>query len=577
MTGSTGDRLERIRGLSDLLRGVRTAGLIPSCGTIPLLAENLLAKAAAYAHRIKRSYLVIIFAGGTGTGKSTLFNALCGTVLSAAGSARPTTSAPVVYAHRIAGFIETRPFDIPAVFTPAILATNDTSNRENGGWSVIEHERQDFRHLALIDTPDVDSLVKHHKSITEKLALMADAVVFVTSQEKYADAEPLNYLANIAAEKIPWYVLFNKTDPRANSTDCEAILETKGIPAAGTRLFVIPYIVPMTPESIEKTEEFRRFSRLIQRELSPSRTAVELSKNRRRQKMSLIRDCTILNDLLNEERIAAESWIDELHSLGDIAGRSLVDAWESRFDRRHEEQVSRAIRRIYQRYDFLARPRRYLRRIVTFPLTFFGLLRSQDKENPLDALQEVPKHIDVTPVCTAVNALQRSVLSQLSPKDSEAPLYSALREPLRSLSDGEVRQFMIDRQEELASWLAESIKELTRGISKTKEIGIYTTSFIGAVIILSFEVILGGGITVLEVLLDTFLAPVISSGSVNVFAYGEVKTTLRRLNERYREVLTEIVDLQIKRYEQCIHSVLTQTEVVSALRNSMKVLENDDD
>jgi len=118
--------------------------------------------------------LVVVFVGGTGVGKSTLLNALAGKAIAAAGLVRPTTQTPTLYHHR----------DVP-------LERLDPRLQH---CRCAAHDREELRWKVLVDTPDLDgNVLEHHERLREILPL-ADAVVFVGSQEKYHDREAWNLL-----------------------------------------------------------------------------------------------------------------------------------------------------------------------------------------------------------------------------------------------------------------------------------------------------------------------------------------------------------------------------------------------
>src|SRR5690606_14504673 len=53
----------------------------------------------------------------------------------------------------------------------------------------VVHERPELRHRLLIDTPDMDGNVKEHRERLKQILPVADAVLYVVSQEKYHDIE----------------------------------------------------------------------------------------------------------------------------------------------------------------------------------------------------------------------------------------------------------------------------------------------------------------------------------------------------------------------------------------------------
>jgi energy-coupling factor transporter ATP-binding protein EcfA2 len=114
-----------------------------------------------------RAPLVVVFAGPTGSGKSTLINSLTGRDLSQTGSLRPTTT------------------------TPVVLVSKTNSGRFGAGmWTdceVVAGSAPILSSMTLVDTPDIDSTSTEHRATAESLIDVADVVVFVTSALRYAD------------------------------------------------------------------------------------------------------------------------------------------------------------------------------------------------------------------------------------------------------------------------------------------------------------------------------------------------------------------------------------------------------
>ncbi|MBW1710500.1 MAG: hypothetical protein JRJ73_11540, partial [Deltaproteobacteria bacterium] len=123
---------------------------------------------------------------------------------------------------------------------------------------------------------------------------------------------------------------------------------------------------------------------------------------------------------------------------------------------------------------------------------------------------KVQKKIDLSPVQAALERFNRLVLEELSPPDENAPLFKGLRQPEVMLTDEEIKERIWEEQEKLAVWLSETFEELSRGIPKTKEWGIYSTSILWGILILSLETVIGGGFTIIDAALDSALAPFVT-------------------------------------------------------------------
>ena len=121
---------------------------------------------------------VVVVAGSTGAGKSTLVNSLLREEISAAGVIRPTTRQPVL-AHN--------PSDGGLLGEQPLLAIVD----------VVGHPAVP-RGLALVDAPDLDSLLASNRSMAHRLLEAADLWLFVTTAARYGDAVPWEMLDRAA-------------------------------------------------------------------------------------------------------------------------------------------------------------------------------------------------------------------------------------------------------------------------------------------------------------------------------------------------------------------------------------------
>ena len=230
------------------------------------------------------------------------------------------------------------------------------------------------------------------------------------------------------------------------------------------------------------------------------------------------------------------------------------------------QHVQREVRKLFSKYDVLAKPRQFIREVFLTPFRFLGFYRERTRASHKASLQKVRQKIDVVPVQRAIEKFNRSVLEKLSPSDEGSPLFKELRRTGVVLSDGEINERIWKEQSQLDTWLEEKFQKLSRGIRKHKKWGIYSTSALWGVLIICFEIVVGGGFSVLDAVLDSALAPFVTKGAVELFAYQEIQKTARQLAKRYQEGLLFTVRHQRDRYEHCLQSLLTSQKTVESLR-----------
>jgi energy-coupling factor transporter ATP-binding protein EcfA2/uncharacterized integral membrane protein len=163
---------------------------------------------------------VVALAGATGSGKSTLFNALSGSVVSQAGVRRPTTGA--VHASVWAEESE----------TVALLDWLEASKRH-----FVPRSDGDLDGLVLLDLPDFDSTTRENRMLVDRLIQLVDAMVWVTDPQKYADELfHHNYVQPLAGYSEVMVFLLNQIDllePAAQDrciSDLTSLLKSDGIP-----------------------------------------------------------------------------------------------------------------------------------------------------------------------------------------------------------------------------------------------------------------------------------------------------------------------------------------------------------
>ncbi len=137
--------------------------------------------------------LLAALAGGTGSGKSSLFNAIAGEEIAPTGGVRPTTSEPKALvpssrAAAVAGYLD-------------LIGVTDRVSHPGHEW------------LCLIDLPDTDSVEVDHRQRVDALLPQLDCVIWVVDPEKYRDASLHHeYLRPMAGYQEQFVFVLNQRD-----------------------------------------------------------------------------------------------------------------------------------------------------------------------------------------------------------------------------------------------------------------------------------------------------------------------------------------------------------------------------
>jgi hypothetical protein len=111
-----------------------------------------------------------------------------------------------------------------------------------------------------------------------------------------------------------------------------------------------------------------------------------------------------------------------------------------------------------------------------------------------------------------------------------------------------------------------TFQQLAEEIPKGKRWGIYSTSVLWGILLITLETAVGGGFTLLDAVLDSVLAPFITKGATELFAYGEIQKAARELGKRYCEGLLSALHLQKRHYIECLWAVMPTSEHVACIR-----------
>ena len=182
--------------------------------------------------------ILVALVGSTGAGKSTLVNSIVGTHVSMTGIRRPTTNSPVLACHPddVGWFAEN-------VFLPTVPRVRQEGLARSGkdGLLVLAANEGMPKGVALLDTPDIDSVVQAHREFAYQFLDASDLWLFMTTASRYADAMVWELLQHARDRGAALGIVLSRVLPAAGPEVAEhfhAMLEANGL--GGNQRFVIP-------------------------------------------------------------------------------------------------------------------------------------------------------------------------------------------------------------------------------------------------------------------------------------------------------------------------------------------------
>jgi hypothetical protein len=181
--------------------------------------------------------LLAVVGGSTGAGKSTLVNSLTGGDVTEPGVLRPTTLVPTL----VTGPADAEWFTGQNVL-PGLPRVTGGGSAEPGTLRVVVTTALPDG-LALLDAPDIDSVVTANRMLAAQLLAAADLWLFVTTAARYADEVPWSFLRSARERSTALAVILNRVPAEGTgvvAADLSRLLTVNGLAEAG--LFAVPEI-----------------------------------------------------------------------------------------------------------------------------------------------------------------------------------------------------------------------------------------------------------------------------------------------------------------------------------------------
>ncbi len=155
--------------------------------------------------------LLAVIGGSTGAGKSTLVNSVVGDQVSRSGVLRPTTTSPVLVHHPA----DARWFADRRILPSLARVTGHPGEQPQPGTVRLVESTALPAGMALLDAPDIDSVVHANRALAQQLLLAADLWLFITTAARYADAVPWDLLRTASDRGTAVAIVLDRVDREA--------------------------------------------------------------------------------------------------------------------------------------------------------------------------------------------------------------------------------------------------------------------------------------------------------------------------------------------------------------------------
>lgn len=503
--------------------------------------------------------------GGTGTGKSTLFNSLAGGTISPVGMRRPFTVKAVILAHGAASTdLRNCPF----------LGLENDRNA-----SLVLDDRPEAPNMVLVDTPDFDSIEIFNRIIAENFFIISDLLILITSQEKYADLAGHRMEQRARQWGKRTVFVMNKVSSEAAFNDFRRALEMKGYMAEPIRIERFPG----SPELIEDLLERPEVSELI-----PAESDRVGSGNLRSEELARLKAHTaaVLEDL--EEALDSQARrIGHVEQKIEQILKETSDELDLQLDAIVSEDLEAQIRDrldgLLRKYDILFVPRMMIRNAVRSIFQSVGELftgrwressvQEDEKQIRSEDFEGTRAAVRLRPLESAVAILNLRIAELLSLDQGLNDLREVARERVTRWDAQKIKEMYDQAFPGVEHLLEAEFDRLREGLSTLDEIKLYGSYTLWALLLITAEIVVGGGFTLLDALLNTAIVPFIPKWLLKLKILDVLREIGQRVDFEHRNALRGILERQANLYVREFSALLPDKEAferLHKLRNKLR-------
>ncbi len=529
-------------------------------------AERLL-KAWAWKSELRSGFpLIACLVGGTGTGKSTLFNSLAERKISEVGTRRPCTLTALILVHEDSA---------------AALARCPFLEGSPADSAIVVHDQPELAHLILVDSPDFDSVELSNRRIAENFFIISDLVIFITSQEKYGDLSGHQMREQARAWGKKTIFVLNKVASDTAYEDFRESLESEGEHL--TLIRVERFDAP--PICIPGLRDRPGFAELLGSKTCapPWRSAREEERARLlRQTVAGLED---FEKSLEKPAMRIAAVNSEILEILAAVGSELEQRLDALVSQDLEERIKDRLSKLLRKYDILFVPRMMIRNFLRQVFgTLHGILTSaagseagpsNERAIRNEDLQETLAAARLKPLDAAVAKLNREIAELLSSDPALDDLRKVAATDVSRWDQGKIRAQYEESFPGVEHLLEVEFNHLRDGLSTTDEMKLYGSYTLWALLLITVEIVIGGGFTLLDALLNTVIVPFIPKWLLNLKIVDVLRNIGMKVEHEHRKALRSILEKQADLYVREFSGMLPAEETmqrIGRLRESLAAM-----
>ncbi|MCA1960048.1 MAG: 50S ribosome-binding GTPase [Desulfomonile sp.] len=503
--------------------------------------------------------VIISLFGGTGTGKSTLFNSLAGEPVSRVSWLRPCTSRPVFYVHNDA---------VEELAKCPLVADENPIGGGKIKVRVLEHHRQELADFILVDTPDIDSVELINREIADAFFTISDIVVFVTSLDKYGDNSGKMFRTWIREWGKRSYFVMNKAHFGEAFEDFRETLRQEGFD--GDQLIRVED-TGTSPDMIPGISGRPEFEAVLDAAKEDVR-----STEMRNLRVETIRHLDFLDQDVTTQmrRIAAVN--DAIRQALDRVAGEMDEGLDAVLSPEVASRVQERLTTLLQKYDILFPVRMFVRTVARKSLEFvWGLVSpgglaggrvTGERSFLAQDLAATKAAANLAPLEHAVARLNQEIAEILKGDSDLEDLRTVAQRDVPRLTSEAVRAQFDEAFPGVERLLEEELRRFREsGLSPTHEARLYGAYFFWALLLVTAEVILLGGSSWLDAILGPVIAPFIPKWLLGMKVRDVLREIGARIDGEYRGILRNILEGQAISYINEFRSLLPDDEALARL------------